>query len=72
MMKAAWKSLRGVVHLRRDRARAQHLAERVDRPVMHHDPAVGILLAHLLELAAADLVRLDPRGSSAHLRPLAV
>ena len=56
--------LRGVVHRLVDGAGAQHLAERVDRPVMIHDPAVRILLAHLLELAAAHLVGLDPCCSS--------
>ena len=58
--------LGGIVHRLVDGAGAQHLAERVDGPVMLDDPAVRILLAHLLELAAAHLVRLDP---SAHRAP---
>jgi hypothetical protein len=53
------KVLGGVVHLRGDRACTQHLAVRVDRAVMINDPTVWILLPHLLELTALDLVRLD-------------
>jgi hypothetical protein len=33
--------LGGIVHRLRDRARAQHLAERVHRPVVNHDPPGG-------------------------------
>jgi hypothetical protein len=51
------------VHCLIDGASAEHLAERVDGPVVIHDPAVRILLPNLLELAPAHLVRLDP---SAH------
>jgi hypothetical protein len=58
--------LRRIVHRLVDGAGAQHLAKRVDGPVMIHDPAVRILLPDLLELAAAHLVRLDP---GAHRSP---
>jgi hypothetical protein len=60
------KVLCGIVHGLIDGAGPQHLAERVDGPVMIHDPAVRILLPHLLELATAHLVRLDP---AAHRSP---
>ena len=58
MMNVGLEVRRGVVHLLRDRAGPQHLAERVDGPVVDHDPAVRIDLAHLLELAAAHLADL--------------
>jgi hypothetical protein len=56
----------GVVHRLIDGADAEHLAERVDGPVMIHDPAVRILLANLLKLATAHLVRLQ---AGAHRSP---
>jgi hypothetical protein len=64
--------LGGVVHRLRDGAGSQHLAERVDGPVVHDDVAVGIGLANLLELAAADLVRFHvgaTRGRARAHRP---
>jgi hypothetical protein len=52
--------LGGIVHRLIDGAGPEHLAERVDGPVVIDDSAVRILLSHLLEFAAAHLVRLDP------------
>jgi len=40
--------IQGVV----DRARAQHLAERIDDAVMNNDPAIRGLLPNLLEFTA--------------------
>ncbi len=68
-MKAAWKSFAASCIAWSIVPDAQHLAEAVDRPVVHDDPAVGIGLADLLELAAAHLVRLD---AGLHARALTV
>jgi hypothetical protein len=58
-----------IVHRLVDGAGAEHLIERVDGPVMVHNPAVRILLSHLLEVVAAHLVWLEPRSFAA-LQPL--
>ncbi len=48
-----------IVHGVVDRARAQHLAECVDRAVMNNDPAIRALLPNLLEFTARRVLRLD-------------
>jgi hypothetical protein len=53
--------LGGIVHRLVDGAGAEHLAERVDGPVMIHE-AVRIVLADFLELAAVHLVGLQARA----------
>jgi hypothetical protein len=59
--------LGGIMHLLRDRPRAEHLAQRVDRAVMIHDPAVRIALRNFLKLPTTYLIRLNasaPRGAA--------
>jgi hypothetical protein len=47
--------LGGLVHRLINSAGVQHLAERIHRPAMIHDAPVGILLAHLHQLAPLTL-----------------